>query len=79
MMQTPMSKQLESKFISLFCAYKNEGLGTIEARFKTHYKMQDYIINEIKKTPANAGILITAYEQIKLNKSLLEKAQITYD
>jgi hypothetical protein len=78
-LKTPMYKVLAEKYIQLYIRTRNEGYHGEQARLITKIHFQDFIISYMQDNPADASVIITAYENIKCDGSLQEKANIKYD
>lgn len=77
--QTPMSKILTKKYIEFYCKAREKGIGAVEAPLKAKYDLQGLVIDYMVKYTHDISIIATAYENVKLDHSLTEKASIAYD
>jgi len=75
----PMQKVLAKEFIKIYCSYKNNNYPREMIVFKTMYKLQEMVIAFIKENPHQATIIATAYDYIKHDTTLHEKALTTYE
>lgn len=76
-LKTPMTKQLELKYIDLFCEARNEY--SVEIAFaKAWQSFLSYVVDLLLDNPNDTGIIGVAYDNIKRDKSLHEKALNVY-
>ena len=75
----PMQKVLAKQFIELYCKFKENNYPRELVVFKTMYKLQEIVISYIAENPHQANIIITAYESIKHDTSLHEKALTAFE
>lgn len=77
--QTPMSRVLGRKYIEIYLEQRAKGYNGEMAHFKTQYRLQEAVIGLMVDMPKEISIIAKAYENIKHDTTLKEKAQITYD
>lgn len=68
-------KSLEKRYIDIWCAVADEGFREEQALAKTKILFQDFVIHLMLTAPEQSGIIATAYDHLKSDKSLLRKAQ----
>jgi hypothetical protein len=69
---------LKQKYIQIYCDTRNEN-NPIEYSFLiTKTKFQDYIITKMLEYPGMSYTLVEAYEKIKQDKTLQERAITVY-
>jgi hypothetical protein len=73
-LKTPMTKKLELKYINLFCEARNEGYNVEIAFAKAHQYFLSHVVDLLLAKPNDTGIIGVAYDNIKFDKSLQEKA-----
>lgn len=78
-MQAKMAKHMARKYIQIYNEVRSSGESIEKAFVVTKIKFQDYIIKQMLEKPAQISIIAKIYENIKLDKSLQEKALISYD
>jgi hypothetical protein len=74
-----MSKILQNKFIEIYGQYAARGYARDIIVFKTMYKLQEMIIKYMLEKPDEINIIAAAFEQIKHDPNLHERAVIAYD
>jgi hypothetical protein len=77
--QTPMSKILSKKYIEFYCHAREKGLEAVEALLKAKYDLQGLVIDYMIQYPNDISIIGIAYENVKMDNTLPNKASIAYD
>ena len=77
--KTPMSKKMSAKYIEFYCNARENDYGFEVSRAKAWQDFQSYVIDKMIATPALINVIATAYDNVKQDKSLHQKALITYD
>lgn len=76
---TPMTKVLSEKYIEFYCSLRGKGDHTPSALGLAKVMLQEYIIQLMIENPHGIGEIGTAYDNIKLDDTLRERAIIIYD
>lgn len=75
----PMSKILFKKYITIYERQRKEGYTGESAHFKTLFNLQEVVINYMVLYPKEINVIASAFENIKSDPSIKEKAQIYFD
>jgi hypothetical protein len=76
---TPMTKILADQYIAFYCSEKEKGSATPSALTRARFLLQEFIIQFMIKNPSKISEIETAYQNIKEDDSLREKAIIIFD
>ena len=78
-MQETVRKLLGETYIQLYREEREKGFTVEVATFKARFQLQENVIGLMSKHPHEVGIIAKAYEKIKTDTTIQEKAQILYD
>lgn len=76
---TPMTKVLTEKYIAFYCSLRKSGEAAPPSLALAKVKLQEFIIQLMIENPHGIGEIGTAYENVKQDDSLKERAIIIYD
>jgi hypothetical protein len=76
---TPMTKILSEKYIAYYCSLREKGEAPPRSLSRARSILQEYVIQLMIENPKGIGEIGTAYENIKLDDTLRERAIIIYD
>lgn len=69
---------MKNKFIDFYMTNMKEGYEGIESLRRTNYDLQEFVITSMYLMPHNIEELYIAFNEVRSNKELIEKAQIFY-
>ena len=75
----PMAKILNKKFIEIYGHYAGLGYSREIVIHKTMYRVQEIVIQYMIEQPHEINIISAAYENLKHDTTLHEKAIIAFD
>jgi hypothetical protein len=72
-LKTPMTRQLEAKYIEFFCSARENGYSVEIAFTKAFQDFLSYVVDLLLASPRDTSQLGVAYDNIKQDKGLNEK------
>jgi hypothetical protein len=76
---TPITKVLTEEYIRIYCREREQGTAANLSFGRAKFILQEFIIQYMVENPKRISEINTAYENIKADDSLRERAQIIYD
>jgi hypothetical protein len=74
-----MKKILAEKYVDFYIDYLKEGFHGEIAMFKARLKLQEVVIGYMVSKPSEINIIQSAYELLKNDSTIQEKAQTKYE